>query len=125
MAARGETGSARAIEIEATASIQFMDRWGEPKTQIAVTPGEIVVFGVHNSAGFEHNFYIGSESELEEPEGTTDVGIPTWSTGVRSLEWAVPDDVSTLLFGCTVPGHYALQHGTLTLTPPGGNVSSD
>ena len=63
-----------------------------------------------------HSFYIGTESELREPWGTTDIGIPTWTSGVRELEWTVPDENSDLRFACTVPGHFESMHGTFTVT---------
>jgi hypothetical protein len=30
---------------------------------------------------------------------------------VRELAWTVPEDISALKFGCTVPGHYVLMQG--------------
>jgi hypothetical protein len=119
-----DTGPARVIEIESTASLQFTDGSGDQLEEITVAPGEIVIFRVHNSAGFDHNFYIGTASELEEPAGTTDAGIPAWVTGVRDLEWTVPDDVSGLMFGCTVPGHFPSTHGIFTVARTGDDDSS-
>jgi len=120
-----ETGSSRVIEIEATAALQFTDRTGNLLREIAVTPGETVAFRVHNTADFDHSFYIGSEQELERPMGSTETGISTWTEGVRELVWTVPDDVTGLLFGCTVPGHFELMHGVFVVTPPAKNTSSD
>jgi hypothetical protein len=120
-----ETGSLRVIEIEATAALQFTDEQGDRLTDIAVTPGETVVFRVHNAAGFDHSFYIGPEERLEEPGGVTDTGIEAWTTGVHELEWRVPDDVSDLMFGCTVPGHFSSIHGRFVETPPSGDTASD
>lgn len=119
----GVPGSARVIEIEATASLQFTDGSGDSLETIAVTPGETILFRVYNSAGFDHNFYIGTESQLDEPQATTDVGIPSWYSGVRELEWAVPDDISGLMYGCTVPGHFPVSHGTFT--PADGVIRSE
>lgn len=118
-------GPARVIEIHATAALQFTDEQGDVLHDIAVTPGETVVFLVDNTAGFDHNFYIGSESELEEPLGATDTGISMWVEGIRELEWTVPDDMTGLLFGCTVPGHFTPQHGTFTESAPGEYTASD
>jgi uncharacterized cupredoxin-like copper-binding protein len=114
-----EPGRGRVIELDATAALEFTDPRGNRLDTIEVTPGETVVFRVHNVAGFEHSFYIGTEAELEDPGGTTDVGIPGWDSGVRELQWTVPDDVSGLMFGCTVPGHFVLMHGTFTVTSAG------
>jgi uncharacterized cupredoxin-like copper-binding protein len=120
-----ETGSSRVIEIHATAALQFTDGRGNLLQEIAVTPGETVVFRVHNTADFDHSFYIGSESDLHEPAGTTDTGIEMWAEGVRELEWRVPDDVSDLMFGCTVPGHFTLMHGPFVVTPPEKDTPSE
>ena len=113
------SASTRVIEIEATAALQFTDERGNKLEEIAVTPGETVLFRVHNTAGFDHTFYIGSHSELSEPQSTTDIGIGTWHSGVRELEWTVPADVSELMFGCTVPGHHTLMHGAFVSMPAG------
>ena len=79
-----------------------------------MTPGETVIFRIENTAGFAHNFWIGTDSELMTPNASTDVGIPDWESGVQELEWVVPADVSGLKFGCTVPGHYTTMQGTFS-----------
>jgi uncharacterized cupredoxin-like copper-binding protein len=108
------SGEARTIDIVADETLQFT-RNGEKLTDIAVTPGETVIFRVDNTAGFAHNFYIGQDDELMAPSATTDVGIPDWESGVMELEWVVPDDITGLKFGCTVPGHYPLMQGTFSV----------
>jgi len=119
------TGSSRVIEIEATGALQFTDGGGNLLEEIAVTPGETVLFRVDNSAHFEHNFYIGPEEELEVPAGATDTGIAMWTEGVRELEWNVPDDVSELMFGCTVPGHFVPMHGVFVVKPPEKDTAAE
>jgi uncharacterized cupredoxin-like copper-binding protein len=108
-------GEARVIEMVATGALQFTDPAGEQIRDIAVTPGETIIFRVDNTAGFDHDFYIGTDEELMVPNAVTDVGIPTWQSGVQELEWVVPADISGLKFGCTVPGHYALMQGTFSV----------
>ena len=112
-----EAGEARVIDIQADGALRFTDANGEQVRDIPVTPGETVVFRVDNTAGFDHNFYIGLDAELITPSGSTDTGIPTWATGVQELEWVVPDDITDLKFGCTVPGHYTLMQGTFSVSP--------
>ena len=92
-----------------------------------MTAGETIIFQIDNTAGFEHDFWIGTDSELSAPNSTTDVGIPAWSSGVQTLEWVVPADVSGLKFGCTIPGHYYTMQGTFSMdgasaqpAPPSG-----
>ena len=112
--AQPPSGEARVIEMQADSALRFTDGTGQPLPTIEVTPGETVVFRIDNTAGFQHNFWIGADAELSVPSATTDVGIPDWSTGVQELEWVVPDDVSDLKFACTVPGHYFTMQGTFT-----------
>ncbi|CAN5567158.1 hypothetical protein BH23CHL8_BH23CHL8_01320 [soil metagenome] len=106
-------GDVRVIELEATGALQFAQE-GIQVRDIPVTPGETVLFRVDNTAGFDHNLYIGTDAELSAPNATTDVGIPTWESGVQELEWSVPEDISGLKFGCTVPGHYTTMQGTFS-----------
>ena len=109
------SGEARVIELVATGALQFTDPAGTQVRDIPVTPGETITFRIDNTAGFDHNFYIGTDDQLIVPAGTTDVGIPTWQTGVQELTWVVPADITGLKFGCTVPGHYALMQGTFSV----------
>ncbi|CAN5458465.1 hypothetical protein BH24CHL9_BH24CHL9_10930 [soil metagenome] len=90
---------------------------GERVEDIAVTPGETITFRVDNTAGFNHSFAIGTAEELSVPNTTAQAGIPPWSSGVQELEWTVPEDVTDLLFACTVPGHFTLMHGTFSTAP--------
>jgi uncharacterized cupredoxin-like copper-binding protein len=110
-----EPGEARVIDIVATGALQFTTPAGEQLRDIPVTPGETVTFRVDNTAGFDHNFYIGTDEQLITPAATTDTGIPVWQTGVQELTWVVPADITGLKFGCTVPGHYTLMQGTFSV----------
>jgi putative lipoprotein len=110
------SGEPRVIELEADAALRFL-QGGEQVAEIPVTPGETVLFRIENTAGFAHNFWIGTDEELMVANGSTDVGIPDWDNGVQELEWVVPDDLTGLRFGCTVPGHYTLMQGDFTITP--------
>ncbi len=110
-----EPGEARVIDIIATGALQFTTPTGEQIRDIPVTPGETVTFRVDNQAGFDHNFYIGTDEQLMTPAATTDTGIAAWQTGVQELTWVVPADITGLKFGCTVPGHYALMQGTFSV----------
>lgn len=88
-----------------------MGSLSNPCAQDREIPGETVLFRIDKTAGSEHNFYIGTEEELADPDAVTPVGIPTWFSGVRELAWTVPDDISGLRFGCTVPGHIFTESG--------------
>ena len=113
----GDTaGSPRVVEIEATGSLQFTDAVGGLLEEISVTPGETVLFRVDNTAHFDHSFYIGTEYQLSQPAAVTDSGIGTWVAGIEELEWRVPDDVTGIFFGCTIPGHFATMHGRFVVS---------
>ena len=109
------SGEGRVIDLVATASLQFTTPDGTQVTDIPVTPGETIVLRIDNKAGFDHNFYIGTDAELNVPNATTAAGIPMWQSGVQELTWVVPADITGLKFGCTVPGHYALMQGTFSV----------
>lgn len=114
----GTTEEPRVIHLEATASIQFVDENGSQVTQLEVVEGETIQFEIDNTAGFDHNFYIGTSEELMVPSGTTDTGIPTWQSGVQTLTWTVPapgEAPPDLEFACTVPGHYSTMHGDIVI----------
>ena len=110
-------GEARVIDLVATGALQFTDPAGTQVKDIVVTPGETVIFRIENTAGFDHDFYIGTDDQLITPAGTTDTGIPAWQSGVQELTWTVPEDLAGLKFGCTVPGHYTLMQGTFSVSP--------
>jgi uncharacterized cupredoxin-like copper-binding protein len=107
-------GEGRVIELELDGALQIKQD-GQRVTDIPVTPGETVVFKLDNTAGFAHNFWIGTDQQLMTNQVQGLPGVPEWSTGVQELTWVVPDDVSGLKFGCTVPGHYSLMQGTFSV----------
>ncbi len=105
----------RVIELELDAALQIL-QGGVKVTDIPVTPGETILFKLHNTAGYVHNFWIGPDQALMTNQTAGLVGVPDWSDGeVRELTWVVPDDITGLKFGCTVPGHYSLMQGTFSL----------
>lgn len=112
----GTAEAPRVIPLQLTAALQIDDPAGTQVTKIVVKAGETVTFDVTNSAGFGHNFYIGTQSELSVPDATTATGIPTWETGLKELTWTVPAS-GALQYACTVPGHYALMHGDFDIVP--------
>ena len=113
-AGQATEADARVIPIEATAALRFMQD-GQQITDIPVTPGEKIVFRVDNTAGFAHNFSIGTDEVLSQPGAIADVAISQWESGVQFLDWIVPDDITDLKFGCTVPGHYPQMQGVFSL----------
>lgn len=122
----GESDETRVIRLDST-EVPPTDEWPFPSVEftrdgveiedIPVSPGETLVFRIDNATGFTHNFFIGSDDELSVSDATTAVGIPDWQNGENEIEWTVPDDISGLKFGCTVPGHYRSMQGTFSLSP--------
>ena len=115
-AASAPATAARTIELDLTASLQIQEDGAQVK-DIAVTPGETITFKITNTAGFSHDFYIGSDSALLTAQVTDLPGVAEFSEGTQEFTWTVPDDVTGIRFGCTVPGHYQLMNGTFSVAP--------
>lgn len=106
----GTPDEPRVYRFDATADLKFKDEAGTIVPQIEVVPGETIQFEIDNVSNFDHNFWIGAAEELEVFNAETDVGIPTWQSGVETYTWTVPSPDEAppdLQFGCTIPGHYA------------------
>ncbi len=118
--AGGTPENPRVIKLTANAALQFLDESGAQLTQIEAVPGETIEFIVDNTAGFDHNFFIGEAAALQVPFGETEAGIPTWQSGEQSYIWTVPESgAEGLQFACTVPGHYTPMHGDIVITAGG------
>lgn len=105
----------RVIELELNAALQIL-QGGVQVKDIPVTPGETIVFRIVNTAGYDHNFLIGTDQDLMTNNVAALVGIPTWKDAEpREFSWLVPDDVTGLKYGCTVPGHYMLMQGVFSV----------
>jgi mono/diheme cytochrome c family protein len=111
--AGGSTEEPRVIKLFATADLHFKDEAGNVVSQIDVVDGETIQFEVENTAGFEHDFWIGTPEELSVPGATTDAGIPSWTSGVQTLTWTASGE--GLQFACTVPGHYSTMNGNIVV----------
>ena len=113
----GTAASPRVIKLDETSSLQITDAAGKQLTVIPVKAGETVTFQVTNTAGFDHNFYIGPQDALQAGNTTGLQGIPTFSTGTKELTWTVPQSGAGLQFACVVPGHYTTMHGEFNVIP--------
>jgi mono/diheme cytochrome c family protein len=109
----GTTDAPRVVKLEATADLHFKDEAGNVVTELLVADGETIQFEVDNTAGFDHDFWIGTPEELQVPNGTTDTGIPTWQSGVQTVTWTAAGE--GLQFACTVPGHYSTMHADIVI----------
>jgi plastocyanin len=105
---------ARVVELEMNAALQILQD-GAPITEIPVTIGETITFRITNTAGYAHNFWIGTDQQLMSNQTEGLPGIPDYSEGTQEFTWTVPDNVAELMYGCTVPGHYQLMKGTFAV----------
>ncbi len=108
-------GAGQVIKLELTGSLSITQD-GQAVTTLDVKQGETVHFVIDNTAGFTHNFHIGTADQLQQ--NAPDLpGIPDWTSGVQEFDYTVTADTAGLEFACTVPGHYSLMHGTFNVTP--------
>ena len=105
----------RVIELELDGALQIKQN-GQKVTDIPVTPGETIIFKLTNTAGYAHNFWIGTDQQLMTNQVEGLPGMPDWSDAEpKEFTWVVPDDITGLKYGCTVPGHYSLMQGTFSV----------
>jgi hypothetical protein len=69
---------------------------------------------VTNTAGFDHDFFIGPPDKLSGNNTEGLQGIGAFSSGTQELTFTIPSEVSNLEFACTLPGHYPSMHGTFS-----------
>ncbi|MBX3031969.1 MAG: hypothetical protein KF809_17625 [Chloroflexi bacterium] len=108
-------GTARTVHIELTGSLSFVQD-GERLTSLEVTEGETIHFVLDNTAGFSHDFLIGTADQLSQRLIDGLPGVPEWTSGVEEFEYQVTAETAGLQFACTVPGHYGPMHGDFVVT---------
>lgn len=113
-AGSGATGST--VAVDETADLHIVQN-GQPVTQLTVKQGDTVTFKVTNTAGYDHNFYIGPADKLSANDTAGLPGIPNFTSGTREFSYTVTADTGNLQFACSLPGHYPQMHGTFTLLP--------
>jgi mono/diheme cytochrome c family protein/uncharacterized cupredoxin-like copper-binding protein len=121
----GTVDAPRDIAVDLTSNLTITDAAGATVGSIAVKAGETVQFEVTNKAGFAHNFYIGPNAILSKASGTIPetagvVGVSefTGPDKTETVTWTVPSaETADLVFGCTLPGHFASMHGIFVIQP--------
>ncbi|MFV2063696.1 MAG: hypothetical protein ACC726_09300 [Chloroflexota bacterium] len=111
----GTPEAPRVIALTLTESLEIVGDDVLTTDALAVAAGETIRFELENTAGFPHNFVIGTKQDLEA--GLTDgqpLWVPAWSSGMRSIEWVAPSS-GRLQFACNVPGHYEPMHGNFVI----------
>jgi uncharacterized cupredoxin-like copper-binding protein len=112
----GTEASPRVIELDLTGTLQITDREGTKVDAIPVVAGETVTFRVTNSAGFDHNFYLGAEDVLSTTTTTSSAdlpGIATFASGTQEFTYTF-ETTDPLQYACIIPAHYAPMHGDFT-----------
>jgi mono/diheme cytochrome c family protein/uncharacterized cupredoxin-like copper-binding protein len=112
----GTAASPRIIKLDETASLTITDASGATVSSIAVKAGETVQFQITNTAGFDHDFYIGTAADLQAGNTASLVGIAPFASGTQTYTWTVPSS-GTLQYACTIPGHYQTMHGDFQIVP--------
>jgi hypothetical protein len=102
------------FDLEETADLRIL-QGGAQVTQLDVTAGQTYTFRITNTAGFEHNFYIGPAEALEANQTEGLVGVGSFTEGTREFQFRFSDPSVQLQFACTVPGHYQLMHGDFVI----------
>ncbi|MCY7418761.1 MAG: multicopper oxidase domain-containing protein [Chloroflexi bacterium] len=110
------TAADRTIELDENGALQIT-RDGVPVTELTVKDGETIHFVISNSAGFDHDLYIGTADQLMQRDVAGLPGVPAFTTGTLEFDYTVTPATAGLQFACTVPGHYPLMHGTFTVEP--------
>ncbi len=115
-AASGSGGTGQVIALEETGTLSITQN-GQPVSSLTVKKGETYTFQITNSAGFPHDFYIGSSDALSGNQTAGLPGVAEFSTGTQEFQYTVTDQTAGLEFACTLPGHYPTMHGTFTVQP--------
>jgi len=102
------------IELELTGSLQIV-QGGQRVTSIEVHQGQAYTFRIRNSAGFAHDFLIGTDADLSSGKSGLP-GLGQFSSGTQDFSVTF-DGPGPLMFGCTIPGHYSLMKGTFVIVP--------
>jgi plastocyanin len=125
VASPGTAANPRVVAVDETAGVTITDPSGNKLSSIAVVPGETVKFQVTNTAGFDHNFYVGAAPLLVANNVTNLPGVPAFPSGTKEFTYTVPQtDDGTLQFACTLLGHYETMHGKVELQAGGAPAPS-
>lgn len=114
----GTADNPRPIKLDETATLQITDEAGTQVAALPVQAGETIQFNVTNTAGFDHNFYVGDGTALAAGDTSNAQGVPAFKSGTQTFTYLVPS-TGTLQFGCTLPGHWPTMHGDVSIQTTG------
>jgi len=112
----GTAATPRIIKLDETGALQITDASGAALSAITVKAGEVVQFQVTNTAGFDHDFYVGAAADLSSDNRANLKGLAPFASGTQTFTWTVPAS-GAFQFACTLPGHYATMHGDFDIVP--------
>jgi uncharacterized cupredoxin-like copper-binding protein len=102
------------IELTLTGSLQIVHD-GQKVDLIQVQQGKTYTFRITNSAGFAHDFHVGTDADLVAGRAGLP-GLEQYSNGTQEFSYTF-SDAGPLMFGCTVPGHYNTMKGRFDIQP--------
>ena len=97
-----------------TADLRITDPSGNTVSSITVQKGQTYTFQITNTAGFAHDFYIGSPDDLKAANTANLKGLDQFTSGTQSFSYTF-DSAGPLGFGCTLPGHYQSMNGLFVI----------
>ncbi len=103
------------IELEETETLTLLQN-GQPVNQLNVKVGDTVTFVIHNSADFDHTFYIGTADALKNDQIAGLPGLADFQ-GTQQFTYTVTAATAGLQFGCSLEGHYDTMHGDFVVAP--------
>lgn len=119
---------ADASEADRTIEVAVDNELAFDPAEFEVAAGEVVTFLISNIGDIEHEFVLGDEQaqqqmadEMAEDDGHGHSGEMSNAVTIHpgeeaELTWRFPDEATTVLVGCHVPGHYeAGMRGTVTV----------
>lgn len=119
---------ADASEADRTIEVTVDNELAFAPAEYEVATGEVVTFRITNTGDIEHEFVLGDEQaqqqmadEMGEGDGHAHSGEMSNAVTIHGgeeaeLTWRFPDEATTMLVGCHVPGHYdAGMDGTVTV----------
>jgi uncharacterized cupredoxin-like copper-binding protein len=113
-AAPSGSAAGNVIQLTETADLRITDSSGNTVTSITVQKGQTYTFQITNTAGFAHDFYIGTPDDLKAANTGNLKGLDQFVSGTQSFTYTF-DSAGPVGFGCTLPGHYQSMNGLFVI----------
>jgi uncharacterized cupredoxin-like copper-binding protein len=114
--ASATAGAANTIELVETEALEIQQD-GQKVTAIPLKQGETYTFRINNpSTALQHNFWIGTDAELQANQTGNMEGVPDFTNGTQEFQYTASEP-GPLKFGCTVPGHLQFMQGDIQIQP--------